>query len=141
MPVVFLAWLRRHERKPSGLGISVCGCFVLFYAFNNNFLSFQYFAWSIPFWFFPGRGFALFATLSVGGYVYAAYALFCGNPFLLGTWDFGAHPHWPAGLRLWRDVSVLGLFVCGWVFLIAAARGEWSRGSGSPSSSNGIERR
>ena len=141
VPVVFLAWLRRNQRRPSELGATICGCFVLFYAFNNNFLSFQYFAWSIPFWFFPGRGFALFATLSVGGYVYAAYVLFCGNPFLLGTWDFEAHPHWPAGLRFWRDVSVLGLFVCGWAFLIAAARGEWSRWSGSPSSSNGIERR
>ncbi|MEE8507645.1 MAG: hypothetical protein V3T07_01160 [Myxococcota bacterium] len=130
LPVVLLAWLRRNERTPGGLGVTVCGSFVLFYAFNNNFLSFQYFAWSIPFWFFPGRGFAWVTTLTVGGYVYAAYVLFCGSPFLLGTWDFRAHPHWPGGLLLWRDLSVLWFFVSAWAFLIVAARREWSRSPG-----------
>jgi hypothetical protein len=127
LPLLALAWLRRGERTPRGLGTTVCGCFIVFYAFNNNFLSFQYFAWSIPFWFFPGARFAAVTTLSIGGYVYAAYALFCGNPLLLGVWDFRGHPVWPAWLVLWRDLAVSWCFVSAWVFLVTAARAQWRR--------------
>jgi hypothetical protein len=127
LPLLALAWLRRGERTPRGLGTTVCGCFIVFYAFNNNFLSFQYFAWSIPFWFFPGARFAAVTTLAIGGYVYAAYVLFCGNPLLLGVWDFRGHPAWPAWLVLWRDLAVSWCFVSAWVFLVTAARAEWRR--------------
>ena len=127
LPLIAFAWLRRRERTARELGTTVCGCFIVFYAFNNNFLSFQYFAWSVPFWFFPGARFAAVATLAIGGYVYAAYAFFCGSPLLLGAWDFRGHPQWPAWLVLWRDIAVLWCFVSAWAFLVAAARAEWRR--------------
>jgi len=127
LPILVFAWLRRGEKTARALGVTVCGCFVIFYGFNNNFLSFQYFAWSIPFWFFPRALFPALATLAVGGYVYGAYALFCGNPFLLGEWNFRGHPLWPGWLLFWRDASVLLCFASAWAFLGTAAHREWLR--------------
>jgi hypothetical protein len=127
IPLIAFAALRRREGTARGLGTTVCGCFVIFYAFNNNFMSFQYFAWSVPFWFFPGARFAALTTLAVGGYVYAAYALFCGDPLLRGVWDFRAHPVWPTWLLLWRDAAVLWCFAAAWFFLVTAGRAEWLR--------------
>lgn len=127
LPILAFAWLRRRERTARALGVSLCGSFAIFYGFNNNFLSFQYFAWSIPFWFFPGVLFPALATLAIGGYVYGAYALFCGSPFLLGEWNFRAHPLWPGWLLLLRDASVLLCFASAWAFLGVAAHREWLR--------------
>ncbi len=127
VPLVIGAWLRRDQRTARELGVSVCASFMIFYAMNNNFLSFQYLAWSIPFWFFPRPWFAILATLTIGGYVYTAYALFCDNPLLLGVWDFRAHPTWPPWLLLWRDLSLTFCFVSAWGFFGEAARREWRR--------------
>jgi hypothetical protein len=127
LPLGVYAWLRRHETGVRDLGTSLCGSFVIFYAMNNNFLSFQYLAWSIPFWFFPRPLFGVLATLTIGGYVYGAYVLFCDDFLLRGVWDFRAHPLWPGWLMLWRDVAVLFAFVSAWVFLGSAVRAEWRR--------------
>ena len=123
-PIVLYAWLRRRETTGAELGATVLGSFLLFYALNNNFLSFQYLAWSIPFWFFaPVRFFAL-ATLTIGGYVYGAYAFFCDDLLLRGKWDFFAHASWPMWLLLLRDAAILVCVGAAAVFLGSALRTE-----------------
>lgn len=107
--VVLLSWLRRHERGVRGLGSTVLGSYLTFYAFNHNFFSFQYLAWSVPFWFFAPPLFVVVASVAVGGYVYGAYALFCGDWLLRGKWDFYGHPHWPGWLVVLRDASLIAV--------------------------------
>jgi hypothetical protein len=126
VPLIAFAWMRRGEQSARGLGWTLAGCYSMVYAFSNNW-SFQYFAWSIPFWFLAGRLYLAGATLLAGGYIYALYALDCGNPFLLGTWDFIGHPYWPISLQFLRDAAVLFFLTASLVFLVRAARAELQR--------------
>ena len=105
--VVGVAWLRRRERGVRELGFSVLAGQITFYALNHNFFSFQYFAWSIPFWYFAPLAFVVAATVLIGGYLYGAYALFCGDLLLRGKWDFYAFASWPRWLLALRDASLL----------------------------------
>jgi hypothetical protein len=123
-PVVFFAWLRRRETRAAELGATLLGSFLLFYALNNNFLSFQYLAWSIPFWFFAPVRFVAIATLVIGGYVYGAYAFFCDDLLLRGKWDFSAHASWPLWLLLLRDAALVLSFAAASVFMGLALRAE-----------------
>lgn len=124
LPGVLLAALRRHETTTRGIGTTVCGSFLLFHALTQAW-AFQYLAWMIPFWVFVGPLFYGLATLCATGYVYAVYALLCGDPFLLGPWSFQAHPEWPRAILLLRDAS-LAVFAAGGIGLLgSAAAGEW----------------
>jgi len=127
LPVLLLAWLRQGERSPRGLGTTVCASLCIVFGFTHSPWAFQYAAWIAPFLFLPGWRFALLATLALGGYVYAVYAWLTGHPLLLGDWDFGATPEWPALLVAWRDAAVAFCFASAWGFLGAAAWRRWIR--------------
>ena len=121
-----LAWLRRGRLAPRELGASVCGSFLILYGLTS-FWAWQYLAWSVPFWFFLGWRFTALATLLLGGYVYGAYALFTGSPWLLGRWDFVGHGSWPMRLDVLRAASVLLCFISAGVLLVRAALAERDR--------------
>ncbi|MCH2169419.1 hypothetical protein MK489_01435 [Myxococcota bacterium] len=108
--VFLLSWLRRRESSAQGLGSTALGSYLTFYAFNHNFFSFQYLAWSVPFWFFAPSLFVVVASVAVGGYVYGAYALFCGDWLLRGKWNFYGHRDWPGWLVALRDASLVAVW-------------------------------
>ena len=130
-----VGWLRRRERTIEGLGLTLAAVYTILYGFSDS-CSFQYFAWSLPFWFFAGRVFALLASLLAGGYVYSLYAYLCGNPWLWGEWDFAGHAYWPPFVEILRSMSVLFFFGAGVAFLARATAREvkaWrTRRAGSP---------
>jgi hypothetical protein len=103
--ILLVAWLRRSRREAVDLGATVFASFMLLYGLSATW-AFQYLAWSAPFWFFRGRVYAVLGSLLLGGYVYGVYALYCGNPWLLGVWDHAGHPQWPAWLLLLRSAAV-----------------------------------
>jgi len=126
------AWLRRRERGPRALAITVGGAYVIFYGFTN-YWAFQYLAWSLPFLVCFDLRLAVPALALLSGYVYAVYAWVCEDPLLRGTWDFAGHPQWPAGLLVLRDLGNWMLFVLALVLLAGAARREWRwRRGGAP---------
>jgi hypothetical protein len=118
IPIV--VWRRRWQRSPSEVLATIAVSYVFVYAFSENW-AFQYFAWSLPFWFFLPAWFPVLASLLAGAYIYSLYAYDCGNLFLRGKWDFIGHPYWPQVVIVFRDLTVL-FFVgsAGW-FLIATA--------------------
>jgi len=126
VPILAFAWLRRGRREPRELGASVCGSFLILYGLTS-FWAWQYLAWSIPFWFFLGWRFAALATLLLGGYVYGAYALFTGSPWLLGRWDFVRHAPWPMHLDVLRGASVVLCLVSAGVLFVRAVLAERDR--------------
>ncbi|HSV15144.1 MAG TPA: glycosyltransferase 87 family protein [Tepidisphaeraceae bacterium] len=117
--ILVWSWLRRRERSVRALSLTITGVYCILYAFSNNW-SFQYVAWSVPFWCLTNVWFALVATILAGGYIYGVYALACGNLWLLGKWDFAGHPFWPQWLIDLRDAALL-LFIATSVYLLAAA--------------------
>lgn len=126
IPILALAWLRRGAWSAREAGASVCGCFLLLYGMTS-FWAWQYLAWAIPFWFCLGWRFVALATVLLGGYVYGAYTIFTGSPWLLGRFDFVNHARWPAALTLLRDASVVLCLATGWWMLQRSARAEWQR--------------
>jgi len=134
LPIAVFAWLRAERRGPRELAVTVCGSLLIFQGVTNNLWAWQYLAWMVPFLLFPGPRFAAAATLILGGYVYTAYAVFCGNPFLLGRWGFGATTHWPVVLVALRDAAVLFCLVSAGVMLVRAALDVWRRRASSAES-------
>jgi hypothetical protein len=126
VPILLLAWVRRGDRTPPGMGTTLAGSFAIVYGLTSRF-AFQYFAWSIPFWLLAGLTFSVGATLLAGGYIYFVYALLCGDWILRRPWDFLGHPLWPVPLLVLRDAAVLFFAVAGAAILIAGIRREWSR--------------
>ncbi len=122
-PVFLLAWLRRGATNANAmaLGANLAACFALFYGFTQSW-AFQYFAWTIPFWWLAPRWFGWGASLVATAYVYGAYAWLCGDPFLLGIWDFVGKPDWPTALVLARDIANLFFAITGVVFVAVAIR-------------------
>ncbi len=122
-PVLLLAWFRRGDMHPGAttLGTTLAACFALFYGFTNSW-AFQYFAWSIPFWLLAPRWFAIGASLCATAYVYGLYAWLCGDPFLLGAWDFIGKPDWPGALIAARNVANVFFALSGLAFLVMAIR-------------------
>jgi len=116
---LLLTWLRRNRRSVSDLCATIAMIYVVVLALSDGF-SFQYFAWSLPFWFFLPRWFFVPAIVLVSAYVYFLYAFLCGNPWLLGPWDFSSHAHWPVAIVALRDLAYL-LFVAGAVWFVAAS--------------------
>ena len=106
---LLLTWLRRNHRSVSELCATIAFVLVIVLAISDGF-SFQYFAWSLPFWFFLPRWFFIPALILVGAYIYFLYAYLCGNPWLLGVWDFNGHPDWPLPIIAIRNAAYL--FVC-----------------------------
>ena len=117
--IILLSWLRRFHRTTAQLGTTIAAVYAILYGFSN-YCSFQYFSWSIPFWFFAPPVFLIGAILLTGGYIYSLYWLMCGNGWLLGKWDFVGHPYWPPVVIHFRNLAVLFFFISGCTFLIAA---------------------
>jgi hypothetical protein len=61
--------------------------YVVVYGFSDSW-AFQYFAWSLPFWFFLPPWFFVSAIALGTAYIYSLYWFVCGNAWLLGKWDF-----------------------------------------------------
>lgn len=127
-PILLLAWARRDERGPAALATSVTASFALFYGLTNLW-AFQYLAWSIPFWLLSSRWFAVSATLVSTVYVYGLYVWLCGDPWLMGTWDFIGKPDWPGWLIAARNTANVFFLATGLAFLIQAIRTRSRRNS------------
>jgi hypothetical protein len=120
--LVLLAWLRRHRRGGSDLVWTVTGCFTIMYGFSL-YWSFQYFAWALPLWILLGTRYGILASLVAAAYIYLLYAFVCGNPWLLGEWDFVGHPTWPGPLVWTRGAGQLFFYGSAWGFLVLALIG------------------
>jgi len=117
-----ITWLRRNRRSISELCATIAMIYVIVLALSDGF-SFQYFVWSLPLWFFLPRWFFIPAIVLVSGYVYFLYAHLCGNPWLLGLWDFNGHPYWPLPIIALRNAAYLLFFAGAIWFLISEIRG------------------
>src|SRR5438445_2998847 len=69
---LLLIWLRRSARKISELCATIAASYIIVLAVSDGF-SFQYFAWSLPFWFFLPRWFFIAAIILVSAYIYFLY--------------------------------------------------------------------
>ncbi len=118
-----LTWLRRSRLSVPELCATIGMVYVIIYGWSDNW-AFQYFAWSLPFWFFLRPWFFVPAIVFGSAYVYSLYWLVCGNPWLLGQWDFVGHPTWPAGILWIRNFTVLFFFLSACVFLAVAIAHE-----------------
>jgi len=128
-PIAFLAWVRRGRHDAVDVAAGVAGTYVILYGLSNLW-SFQYFAWSLPFWAALGWRFAAIAALLGTAYVYGLYAWLCGSILLTGPWAFITRPDWPFAIRLARDACIL-FFAGAALWQIAlAARQEWARWHG-----------
>ena len=112
-------WLRRSSRAEPELCAAIAGIYITVLALSDGF-SFQYFAWSLPFWFFLPRWFCIPAIALVSGYIYSLYAYLCGNPWLIGIWDFNGHPYWPFLVVALRNAGYL-LFCAGAIWFLASS--------------------
>jgi hypothetical protein len=117
--ICVVVWRRRWQRSPVEVCATIAISYTFIYAFSENW-SFQYFAWSLPFWFFLPVWFPVLASFLAGGYIYLLYAYDCGNPFLQGKWDFAGHPYWPEVVIAFRDLTVLFFLASAGWFIIAA---------------------
>ncbi len=125
IPILALAWLRRDERTPIGVGRTLAACYAVTYGLSTRW-AFQYLAWSVPFWLLAGPIFFTGATLLAGSYLYGLYALLCGDLLLRGPWDFVGHPYWPWPLQWVRNAAVLFFIVSTCVELVRAVRARRS---------------
>src|SRR6267378_3316523 len=113
-----VVWLRRSSRSVPELCATIAGIYIIVLTLSDGF-SFQYFAWSLPFWFFLPRWFFIPAIVLVSGYIYFLYAYLCGNPWLLGVWDFTGHSYWPFLIIVLRNAAYLLFCAAAIWFLIA----------------------
>jgi hypothetical protein len=113
---LLITWIRRDKRNVSDLCVTIGTVYIVVLAISDGF-SFQYFAWSLPFWFFLPRWFLLPAVALVSAYIYFLYAYLCGNPWLLGIWDFNGHPQWPMSIIAIRNAAYL-LFCAGAIWFV-----------------------
>jgi hypothetical protein len=126
LPILLFGLLRRQEKSALGIGATLAGSYAILYGFTNPW-SFQYFAWSIPFWLCAGAVFGIGASVVATAYVWGLYAWLCGDPWLRGAWDFSGHPYWPLWLLQLRDVAWLFFVASALLFLGRAVRHEWRR--------------
>jgi hypothetical protein len=130
-PVVLYALLRNRARNAESILAGIAGSYFIFYGLTN-FWAFQYLAWALPLWAFLGFRIAGIAQTLTFFYIYGLYAWLCGDPFLLGKWDFIAKGDWPVGIRGIRDACVLFFFGAALYFLVGAAREAGARWRGGP---------
>jgi hypothetical protein len=127
LPILALAWLRRGRAAAPEVGLTVCGGYLAVYGLTSHF-AWQYLAWSLPFWFCLDRRANALLSLVISAYVYGAYALFTGSPWLAGRWDFTSVAAWPWPLAALRAASVLAcLGVAAWVLGRELRRGGGGR--------------
>jgi hypothetical protein len=119
--MLLLMWLRRNRHSSNETCATIAMAYMILLGFSDNW-AFQYFAWSLPFWFFLSWPFSIPAISLTSAYLYSLHWFFCGNGLLLGKWDFVGHRDLPRGILLLRDVTVLFFFVSGCVFIVLAAR-------------------
>jgi len=112
-----LVWLRRHRCSLEQVAATIAMGYAMVYGISD-YWAFQYFAWSLPLWFFLPRWFFLPALFLASAYLYSLYWLLCGNPWLRGTWDFIGHPHWPPLVMTFRNLAVLFFLMSSVVFLV-----------------------
>jgi Glycosyltransferase family 87 len=117
--LLVLVWRRRALTSPPEVCATIAAGYTLIYGLSESW-AFQYFAWSLPFWFFLPRWFFVLATLLAVGYIYSLYWTLCGNPFLLGEWDFVGHAQWPTVVIVFRDLTVAFFLVSACWFVVAA---------------------
>ena len=96
---------------------SLVAIYAIFHGLTN-FWSFQYLAWALPLWLVAGGRFALPAAVVATAYVWGLYGWLCGDPFLIGPWDWMGKPHWPAAILTLRDIAVAFFFASA-VWLVA----------------------
>jgi hypothetical protein len=113
-----LVWLRRDRRSIEEVAATIGMSYVILYGISD-YWAFQYFAWSLPLWFFLPRWFFGPAFFLTSAYLYLLYWLLCGNPWLHGTWDFIGRPHWPPLVMTFRNLAVLFFLISSAVFLIS----------------------
>jgi hypothetical protein len=116
-----LMWLRRNRCSPTEVCTTIAMAYVILLGFSD-YWAFQYFAWSLPFWFFLPWRFSIPAVSLTSAYLYALHSLFCGNALLLGGWDFAAHPTLSLPVLCLRDLAVAFFLVSAFIFLITAMR-------------------
>jgi hypothetical protein len=92
----------------------------------SDYWAFQYFAWSLPFWFFLSPWLFVPGILVASAYIYSLYWTLCGNPWLLGQWDFIGHRYWPEPVIMFRNAAVLFFLLCACAFLLATLWNELS---------------
>src|SRR5437660_3214280 len=117
--MLVLSWLRRNRPSPQEVCATIGMAYAVLFGFSD-YWAFQYFAWGLPFWFFLPRWFAIPAVFLTSLYLYLLHSLFCGNPWLLGPWDFSRHADLSRSVLLVRDASVTFFFLGALVFLIRA---------------------
>lgn len=121
-----LAWLRRsHHRSLPQLCATIAMIYFVVYGLSD-YWAFQYFAWSLPFWFFLSPWLFVPGVLVASAYIYSLYWTLCGNPWLLGQWDFIGHRYWPEPVILFRNAAVLFFLLCACAFLLATLWKELS---------------
>lgn len=121
VPILLFSFLRRSHNTFPGITLTLFGVYSILYGFSN-YWSFQYFAWSLPFWFCVPLLFALPSTLIAGLYIYGLYWLLCGNPFLYGLWDFTGHLYWPVTIIFFRDLCAFFFFIISCILLVASIK-------------------
>ena len=125
LPLMFVfGFLRRRENDAHSLAVTAAGSYAIFYAFSETW-TFQYFAWSMPFWFVAGRSFGWAANLFGGGYIYFLYAFLCQDWLLRPEWGFSLHAPWPLWLILLRDCAHTAFAWFSLAFLARAVIVEW----------------
>jgi Glycosyltransferase family 87 len=117
--ILVVSWLRRAGREVANLCATIGAVYIIVLAVSDGF-SFQYFAWSLPFWFFLPRWFFIPAIVLVSAYIYSLYVVLCGNPWLLGVWDFNGHSLWPIPVIALRNSAYLLFCVAAIWFVISA---------------------
>ena len=117
--ILVLTWLRKDRRSAAEVCATIGMAYAVLFGFSD-YWAFQYFAWGLPFWFFLPRWFAIPAVFLTSLYLYLLHSLFCGNPWLLGPWDFSRHADLSRSVLLVRDASVTFFFLGALVFLIRA---------------------
>jgi len=115
--MLVLYWMRRNRTAPQELCATIGMAYAILFGFSD-YWAFQYFAWGLPFWFFLRWWFAIPAVALTSAYLYSLHALFSGNVWLLGGWDFLAHPNLPWPILLIRDLAVGFFLLSACVFLI-----------------------
>jgi hypothetical protein len=119
--VLILTWLRKDRRLPQQVCATIGMSYAILLGFSD-YWAFQYFAWSLPFWFFLRWWFSVPAVVLTSAYLYSLHWLFCGNPWLLGGWNFAGQPTLPVFAMILRDLAVAFFFVSAWAFLFLAWR-------------------
>jgi len=125
-PIALLAVARRGRRDAAALAAGVAGSYAILYGLSNLW-SFQYLAWSAPFWWALGWRWGAAATALSTAYVYGLYAWLCDSWLLVGPWDFVGRPEWPLALRLARDACILFFAATALAQIAGAIRDEWRR--------------